>query len=331
MAGPRASTFHGEVEAGGKWRSLKVTIVCAPACTAAARTCRSFSALVILRTSCPNPVTQESGKWRRSSRSRYAVLLGSRPICSSNARFISMMISPDRTGRYRLGGSAKRNSASRSGRWDENAGVENRDSLTRHPLLSLFCPFRKDHLVIRARFQFHAGHSVDGAVAFFVAALLVYEQVCQVDAAVRADHVEWQFAFLQQPHHEWAGNSEKIRGPLRRQLLVLWNDGYRFAGLHVLEDFVEEADDRTGQFGPATLGTNELDRAFQDQLAQGADLRALFARNPDWRVSDGVHISSRPPVSHKRNKRFPRNNQSRRTGPARMAPQSPAKPDTTIR
>lgn len=119
-----------------------------------------------------------------------------------------------------------------------------RSPVTRHPLLSLFCPFRKDHLVIRARFQFHAGHSVDRVVAFCVAALLVCEQVFQVDAPVRADHVEWQLAFLQQAHQEWAGNAEKIRGPLRRQLLgavigsrsalQLRSSPVRFAGVRLI-------------------------------------------------------------------------------------------------
>jgi hypothetical protein len=49
-------------------------------------------------------------------------------------------------------------------------------------------------------------------------------------------------------------------------LLVFRNDGYRFAGLHVLENLVEETDDRRWQFSPAALGANELDRAFVDQL-----------------------------------------------------------------
>jgi hypothetical protein len=81
-------------------------------------------------------------------------------------------------------------------------------------------------------------------------------------------------------------------------LLVFGNDGYRFAGLHVLENLVEETDDRTGQFSPATLGADELDRACLDQLAQCADLRSLFGRNPDWRVSDSAHTGSQSPVSH---------------------------------
>src|ERR1017187_3668629 len=41
-----------------------------------------------------------------------------------------------------------------------------------HPAAISLLPFRKDHLVIRSRFQFHAGHPVDCVVAFCVAALL---------------------------------------------------------------------------------------------------------------------------------------------------------------
>src|ERR1035441_8347674 len=57
-----------------------------------------------------------------------------------------------------------------------------------------------------------------------------------------------------------------------------------------------EPDNRTGQCGPATLRTNELDRALLDQLAQCADLCAVFARNPSWSVSDDAHIDRKSVV-----------------------------------
>ena len=70
-------------------------------------------------------------------------------------------------------------------------------------------------------------------VAFLVPALLVGKQVLKVDAPMGAHHVEGQSAFLQQPDHEWPGNSQQVGCALSGELLVFRDDQHRFASLHV--------------------------------------------------------------------------------------------------
>src|SRR5207248_3308973 len=88
----------------------------------------------------------------------------------------------------------------------------------------VFSPVRKDYRVVGASLHFHARHIVDGIMACCIALALVLQQIAQIDPAMRANHVKWDFAVLDEPNEKRTRDAENVCRSLGCELLMLGYD-----------------------------------------------------------------------------------------------------------
>ena len=109
---------------------------------------------------------------------------------------------------------------------EEYTGVQDDKGSGRHSaspafvILTHLCPFGQDYLIVGARFHFRFRHIVDGGMAGGIPAALVIKQVARVDAAVRADPVEWHFAVFEERDQEHARDAQDVGGALGGKLAM---------------------------------------------------------------------------------------------------------------
>jgi hypothetical protein len=95
--------------------------------------------------------------------------------------------------------------------------------MRKSPLL-VFGTLGKHHLVIGASFQLRSSHVVDGLVPGGIPPPLIVQQVPEIDPAVGADHVEWDFAVFNEPHQEGTSDAEYVGRSLCGDLLMYRHD-----------------------------------------------------------------------------------------------------------
>jgi len=120
-----------------------------------------------------------------------------------------------------------------------------------NPPSLVFRPLWQDYLVVGARFHFRLRHVVDNRMPGSVAPPLVGEEVAQVDAAMRADHMKGYFAIFEEPDQKHTGNAEDAGGGLSGELAVSRDNRDRLARLQVVENDEKQVVKAAGGWGSA--------------------------------------------------------------------------------